>query len=141
MVAEVVPEKRRVEAGALLYTSAPMGLFLATYVTYFMEHTVFPGQPTVSWRYVFLFGLLPAAAAFFVRMFIKEPERWKNVATGVAPRIRDLFQGELLRPTISGFAMALIALIMWPVGGHVSRNVSRRSRPATFRADLDQASA
>lgn len=113
MVAEVVPEKRRVEAGALLYTSAPMGLFLATYVTYFMEHTVFPGQPTVSWRYVFLFGLLPAAAAFFVRMFIKEPERWKNVATGVAPRIRDLFQGELLRPTISGFAMALIALIMW----------------------------
>src|SRR4030095_14293311 len=25
MVAEVVPEKRRVEAGALLYTSAPMG--------------------------------------------------------------------------------------------------------------------
>src|SRR5262245_38836903 len=28
MVAEVVPEKRRVEAGALLYTSAPMGLFL-----------------------------------------------------------------------------------------------------------------
>src|SRR5437868_713092 len=29
MVAEVVPERRRVEAGALLYTSAPMGLFLA----------------------------------------------------------------------------------------------------------------
>src|SRR6185436_7788678 len=27
MVAEVVPEKRRVEAGALLYTSAPLGLF------------------------------------------------------------------------------------------------------------------
>ena len=32
MVAEVVPEKRRVEAGALLYTSAPLGLFLATFV-------------------------------------------------------------------------------------------------------------
>ncbi len=29
MVAEVVPERRRVEAGALLYTSAPVGLFLA----------------------------------------------------------------------------------------------------------------
>jgi predicted MFS family arabinose efflux permease len=27
MVAEVVPEKWRVEAGALLYTSAPLGLF------------------------------------------------------------------------------------------------------------------
>ncbi|MBX7133523.1 MAG: MFS transporter [Fimbriimonadaceae bacterium] len=113
MVAEVVPEKRRVEAGALLYTSAPMGLFLATYVTYLMEHVAFPGQPTVSWRYVFLFGLIPAAVAFAVRAFVKEPERWKSVATGVAPRIRDLFQGELLRSTISGFAMALIALIMW----------------------------
>ena len=30
MVAEVVPEESRVEAGALLYTSAPFGLFLAT---------------------------------------------------------------------------------------------------------------
>src|SRR5688572_22723212 len=37
MVAEVVPEKRRVEAGAILYTSAPMGLFLATYVTYYIQ--------------------------------------------------------------------------------------------------------
>ncbi len=34
MVAEVVPEHRRVEAGALLYTSAPMGLFLATFVNF-----------------------------------------------------------------------------------------------------------
>ena len=34
MVAEVVPEKRRVEAGALLYTAAPMGLFLATFVNF-----------------------------------------------------------------------------------------------------------
>ena len=32
MVAEVVPEEKRVEAGALLYTSAPFGLFLATFV-------------------------------------------------------------------------------------------------------------
>src|ERR1043165_3572997 len=34
MVAEVVPENRRVEAGALLYTASPVGLFLATFVTY-----------------------------------------------------------------------------------------------------------
>src|SRR6185436_861223 len=61
MVAEVVPERRRVEAGALLYTSAPMGLFLATYVTY--QITTYFADPSMSWRYVFLFGLLPAAAA------------------------------------------------------------------------------
>ena len=34
MVAEVVPEKRRVEAGALLYTSAPLGLFLARFANF-----------------------------------------------------------------------------------------------------------
>ena len=37
MVAEVVPERRRVEAGALLYTSAPMGLFLATFVPFIVN--------------------------------------------------------------------------------------------------------
>src|SRR5262250_1867593 len=44
MVAEVVPERRRVEAGALLYTSAPMGLFLATYVSTWIQGKVFPSQ-------------------------------------------------------------------------------------------------
>src|SRR6188508_1774311 len=52
MVAEVVPEKRRVEAGALLYTSAPMGLFLATFVATWVQGTVMPGSPEVAWRYV-----------------------------------------------------------------------------------------
>src|SRR5947207_9786801 len=61
MVAEVVPERRRVEAGALLYTSAPMGLFLATYVATYVQGVAMPGNPELAWRYVFLFGLVPAA--------------------------------------------------------------------------------
>src|SRR5213594_2038721 len=82
MVAEVVPERRRVEAGALLYTSGPMGLFLATFLTKLIQSVAFPGNPEVAWRYVFLFGLVPAGIAFFVRMFIKEPERWQKAAAG-----------------------------------------------------------
>lgn len=112
MVAEVVPEKRRVEAGALLYTSAPMGLFLATFVT-FQVTGVYFNDPAVSWRYVFLFGLVPAAAAFFVRLFVKEPERWKKVAAGGHARIAELFTPQYLRITISGFVMAVTALVMW----------------------------
>ena len=111
MVAEVVPERRRVEAGALLYTSAPMGLFLATYVTY--QITTYFADPSMSWRYVFLFGLLPAAAAFLVRLFIKEPERWKKIAGSETARIRELFSPKYIRLTISGFSMAVTALIMW----------------------------
>ena len=112
MVAEVVPEKRRVEAGALLYTSAPFGLFLATFVVYQVTGVYF-NDPAMSWRYVFLFGLIPAAGAFFVRMFIKEPERWKNVAAGGHAKISELFGPKYLRYTISGFCMSITALIMW----------------------------
>jgi MFS family permease len=112
MVAEVVPEKRRVEAGALLYTSAPMGLFLATFITFQITGIYFT-DPAVSWRYVFLFGLLPAAVAFCVRLFVKEPERWKRVAADETAKIRELFSPNYLRITISGFAMAVTALIAW----------------------------
>src|SRR5205085_3872398 len=74
MVAEVVPERRRVEAGALLYTAAPVGLFLATIITYQVQGVYFKGNPEIAWRFVFLFGLIPAAIAFLVRLFVKEPE-------------------------------------------------------------------
>jgi MFS family permease len=114
MVAEVVPEKRRVEAGALLYTSAPAGLFLATFVNFQIAGVLLHGSPETSWRFVFLFGLIPAAVAFVVRMFVKEPERWKQAAAAsIHPRIRELFTPEHRRATLSGFAMAVIALITW----------------------------
>ncbi len=112
MVAEVVPEKRRVEAGAILYTSAPMGLFLATFIT-FQVTGVYFNDPAVSWRYVFLFGLVPAAAAFLVRIFVREPERWKKVASESHAKIAELFTPKYIRLTISGFCMAVTALIMW----------------------------
>ncbi len=114
MVAEVVPEKRRVEAGALLYTSAPMGIFLVTFINFQIAGNYFKASPEVSWRYVFLSGLIPAAMAFLVRMFVKEPERWKQAAANAAPpRLRELFSPELRRITLAGFCMAVVALIAW----------------------------
>jgi MFS family permease len=73
MVAEVVPERRRVEAGALLYTAAPLGLFLATFVNYQIAGSLLKADPEISWRFVFLAGLIPAAVALVVRRFIREP--------------------------------------------------------------------
>src|SRR6185295_10007044 len=114
MVAEVVPERRRVEAGALLYTSAPMGLFLATFVNFQISGNLFKGSPETSWRYVFLCGLIPAAVAFVVRLFVKEPERWQQaVKHAKPPRIAELFTPQMRHITLSGFSMALTALIMW----------------------------
>jgi MFS family permease len=114
MVAEVVPERRRVEAGALLYTAAPLGLLLATLITFQIQGVYFKGSPEVAWRYVFLFGLVPAALAFLVMMFVKEPERWKSAAaSSAAPRLSDLFTPEYRAITVSGLLMATVALITW----------------------------
>ncbi len=112
MVAEVVPEKRRVEAGALLYTSAPFGLFLATFLTYQITGVYFT-DAAVSWRYVFLCGLIPAAVAFVVRIFVKEPERWKKASGSETAKLSELFTPQFIKFTVSGFCMALTALIMW----------------------------
>jgi MFS family permease len=114
MVAEAVPENKRVEAGALLYTSAPMGLFLATFVNSQVAGDWFRASPEVSWRYVLLFGLIPAAVAFAIRIFVKEPERWKQAAQRAAPpHISELFGPQVRALTLSGFLMAVIALLTW----------------------------
>jgi MFS family permease len=114
MVAEVVPDKRRVEAGALLYTSAPAGLFLATFANYQIAGRLFKDSPETSWRFVFLCGLIPAVVAFAVRYFVHEPERWKQAARdSPPPQLRELFLPGTRALTRSGVSMALIALITW----------------------------
>ncbi len=114
MVAEVVPEKRRVEAGAILYSAAPMGLFLAAFATRYIEGTLFANDPAVGWRYVFLCGLLPALVAFVIRLFVKEPERWKNATeTAAPPRLAELFTPKFKMITLSGLGMAVVALLTW----------------------------
>jgi MFS family permease len=113
MVAEVVPEKRRIECGALLYTSAPLGLALATLVTYQIGAVWMPDRPDISWRYVFLSGLIPAAVALLVRFFVKEPERWANLKDKTAPKLAELFSPQNRPLVISGLITSLTALLTW----------------------------
>lgn len=113
MVAEVVPEKRRVEAGALLYTSAPLGLFMATFVNYALAGNYLKDSPETSWRWVFLTGLIPAFVALLVRVWVKEPERWKEAAGAIPPKIAELFTPAFRALTVSGLSMAVIALVTW----------------------------
>jgi MFS family permease len=118
MVAEVMPNHRRVEAGALLYTASPMGLFLATFVNFQVAGVWLPSEPQTSWRYVFLFGLIPAAIAFAVRWFIDEPERWQRTHEKVAGKVggaslAELFSPQYRRITIVGSLLSLVSLIAW----------------------------
>jgi MFS family permease len=114
LVAEAVPEDQRVEAGAVLYTAAPFGLFLATGVNALIAGHLFADVPEVSWRYVLIFGLVPAAVAFWIRTLIKEPERWEAVAASAPPpRLRELFTPEIWPRTRSALLVAMVALLTW----------------------------
>jgi len=63
---------------------------------------------------VFLFGLVPAGAAFLVRLFLKEPERWKQATQNAAPvRLAEIFEPGLRHITFAGVCMSLVALIAW----------------------------
>lgn len=114
MVAEVVPEKWRLQAGAILYTAAPVGIMLASRVNYAIAGELFKGDPSTSWRWVFLCGLLPSIAALAMRMFLHEPERWTGRKEVQRPRISALWADpDLRRRTVSGLSMATVALLSW----------------------------
>jgi MFS family permease len=112
LVAETLPNEKRVLGGALLYTSAPAGLFLATFVNdlFTRRLDVIAADPNLSWRVVFLTGLVPAAFAILIRLWVKEPEVWKP---DTEPKIRELFSPGLAHRTMGGLAMALVALVTW----------------------------
>ena len=114
LVAEVVPPARRVAAGALLYTSAPMGILLAGFVTDLMTKRidVLAAQPDLAWRLVFLTGLVPAAFAIWIRRRVEEPEIWRRERTA-RPRVAELFVPDLRRATLGGLAMCLVTLVTW----------------------------
>jgi MFS family permease len=112
LVAETMPKDKRILGGALLYTSAPIGMFLATFVTdlFTRQMESIAADPSLSWRVVFLTGLVPAGVAALIRLKIKEPEHWKP-SERVA--LRELFTPELRQRTLGGLAMALIGLVTW----------------------------
>jgi MFS family permease len=114
MVAEVVPERKRVMAGALMYTGSPMGLLLATLINYEVAGVWMPNNPEVSWRYVFAFGLIPALVAIGARLLVREPDRWR--ASRQQQRrasMSELFGPEFRRVTFWGTFVAVIALTSW----------------------------
>ena len=114
LLAESVPENRRVEAGVIMYTSSPVGIVLASLLNYLIAGVWMAGEPETSWRYVFLAGLAPVVVAFLVRLFLRESDRWQLPSEGAAPPTpRELFQPAMRRITLSGFIPCVAALLAW----------------------------
>jgi MFS family permease len=114
LVAEVFPENRRIAGGALLYTSAPLGILLAGWVNdlFTRQLAVTAGNPDLAWRLVFVSGLVPAAVALWIRRRVGEPEVWTTEA-GSPPRLAEIFGDEYRRATFGGLGLAVVTLVTW----------------------------
>jgi MFS family permease len=114
LVAESVPENRRIEAGVIMQTASPLGLVLAGAVNYQIAGVWMVNHPESSWRYVFLAGLLPVLAALVVRLFLRESTQWQASRARTAPSSpRELFAPDMRAATVSGFFVAVIAILTW----------------------------
>jgi len=113
LVAEAVPEGRRVEAGVIMQTASPLGIVLASAVNYQIAGVWFAADPQSSWRYVFLAGLLPVLVALGVRLFLRESAHWTASAAGTQATPRELFAPGLRAATVSGVFAAVIAVLTW----------------------------
>ncbi|HEY8508594.1 MAG TPA: MFS transporter, partial [Steroidobacteraceae bacterium] len=114
LVAETVPDDKRVLAGTLVYTSSPLGIMLASAVNYQIAGVWLAGSPESSWRYVFLCGLAPVAVALIVRLFIRESEHWtQHVKRTTPPVLSELFSPQVRASTLSGLLTAVSALLTW----------------------------
>jgi len=125
LVAEVVPERFRPHAGAVLYTASPIGMLAASKATRFVvaEH---------GWRWAFVLGLAPALFAFFVRLLVEEPGRWKEHQAEPV-RLAELFEPALRRRTLTGLAVAACALVGW---WGINSNVPKLARDWCMQAHV-----
>jgi len=121
LVAEVWPDHLRAKAGGMLQSAAAFGYFFAALITRAVD--------VASWRYVYLVGAVPAIFVLFIRLMVKEPERWIEVrdrrrlakSEGLCHptetdsfTLKELFGPRLRRDTIVASALAFTVLLaLW----------------------------
>jgi MFS family permease len=71
MVAEMWPARHRGKGGGLMQCGLGIGFFIASAIWLFVS----AGGPS-AWRWMYIIGVLPAAATWWVRKRIDEPDAW-----------------------------------------------------------------
>lgn len=155
LVAEVWPDRLRAKAGAILQSAGALGFFFAALITRAVD--------VGSWRYVYLVGAIPAVFVLFLRLMVKEPERWLEVRdqrrlaksegrhkpTEVdAFTLKQLFSPTLRRDTLVASSLAFTVLLalwgatMWipsvirEVGAREGLSLANQNRYATYAVML-----
>ena len=113
IVAEVWPEEKRAKAAAVLQSAWAVGFFIAASISLLMRDS--------SWRLFFVIGVAPAVVALFVRLWVKEPDRWlkaheQEERSGKlrVVKLAQLFERDLRRSTLVGSGLAFVAVFgLW----------------------------
>ncbi len=71
LLAESVKSEKRIKSTAFLATGFSVGYCVAVIANFLIS--------PFGWRYVFLFGIIPAVLIFFIRRNIKEPDLWLSI--------------------------------------------------------------
>ena len=155
LVAEVWPDQLRAKAGGMLQSAAAFGYFFAALITRTVD--------VASWRYVYLVGAVPAIFVLFIRLMVKEPERWievrdrrrlaktdqlKQSTETDSFTLKELFGPKLRRDTIVASALAFTVLLalwgatMWipsvirEIGARDGLGLADQNRYATYAVML-----
>ena len=72
LVAEVFPTKARAHASGIFHATSVIGTWMATGAAILVG---------TEWRYAYLIGVLPALLIVWVRLTVKEPEKWRQAKT------------------------------------------------------------
>jgi len=123
LVAETWPEEKRAKAAGALQSAWAAGFFIAALANLFVG--------AYGWRIMFLIGILPAFVSLFVRLMVKEPDRWVKANQSrrmalqknhrsveqqelLAFSLNRLFRPDLRRRTIVGSTLAFVAVFgLW----------------------------
>jgi MFS family permease len=114
VVAEVFPPRARPAASGIFHASSVLGTYLAVAAGFF----VVSADAETGWRWGFVLGVLPALLVLWVRVSMREPERWQAARQDAAVdtrkrlgRFSDLFSTPLLRRnTLIATGLAIIGL-------------------------------
>jgi MFS family permease len=136
LVAEVWPERSRPMALGFLQALSAVGNITAGFIVL--------GLATLSWRYVYYVGAIPAIVVVAIRFFVKEPDRWIHARDEArkAPHQKEmgsiaaLFHDPVLkRNTIAGVLLALAGVGgVWGVGFFLPDLVGTVLKPIVSKA-------
>jgi MFS family permease len=121
LVAEVFPARARPWSQSIFHASSVLGTLLAVLVAQLLVTRSDLGFSITllgrtwgvfGWRLAFLTGVLPALLIIWVRLSLREPERWQRAHQNVQSmgRMRELFVAPYLQRMLVGVGLAAVGL-------------------------------